>query len=105
MQVENAIRDKLKLALAPELLWLENESDRHSGPPGRESHFKVTLVSSAFSGLSPVKRHQRVYTILAEEKAGPVHALAMHLYTPDEWEKRGGERPDSPNCRGGSVSS
>lgn len=100
-RVESGIREKLTTALQPEWLQIENESDRHSGPPGRESHFKITLVSDVFRGLLPVKRHQRIYALLADELMGPVHALALHLYTHDEWQTRGQQRPDSPNCRGG----
>ena len=99
-QVEEGIREKLAAALHPEYLQIENESDQHKGPPGRESHFKVTLVSDAFTALMPVKRHQKIYALLADELAGPVHALALHLYTPSEWAARGEARPDSPQCSG-----
>ncbi|SFC19314.1 BolA protein [Marinospirillum celere] len=99
-QVEAAIREKLVAALQPQYLQIENESDQHKGPPGRESHFKVTLVSPGFESLMPVKRHQKIYALLADELAGPVHALALHLYTPSEWQARGESRPDSPNCQG-----
>ncbi|WP_114417717.1 BolA family protein [Marinospirillum perlucidum] len=98
--VEQALREKLIEALQPQELLIENESDQHKGPPGRESHFKVTLVSEAFNALMPVKRHQKIYALLADELAGPVHALALHLYTPDEWAARGAQRPDSPRCSG-----
>ena len=59
-------------------------------------------------GLLTVKdeegRHQNVYEILADELSGSVHALALHLYTPGEWQTRHGAIPDSPDCRGGSKS-
>ena len=38
---------------------------------------------------------------LAEEMKGPVHALALHLFTPEEWRAQGGDVADSPDCRGG----
>lgn len=100
MTLQEQIGQKLN-ALSPTVLEVENESHRHSVPPNSETHFKVTLVSERFDGLLPVKRHQQVYKLLADEMSGPVHALALHLYTPEEWEARGGERPDSPDCRGG----
>lgn len=99
-QVEDAIRSKLHAALAIESMVIENESDQHSGPAGRESHFKITLVSEDFNGLMPVKRHQKIYALLAEEKAESVHALALHLYTPKEWQSKNQQRPDSPACLG-----
>ncbi len=99
MNTQVAIETKLTSALKPLHLEVENESHRHSGP-ATESHFKVTLVSDAFSDLTRVKRHQEVYAILADELVGSVHALALHLYAPAEWDAD--KVPDSPNCRGGS---
>lgn len=103
MRIQPIIEEKLQ-ALEPAFLKVENESHRHSVPPNSETHFKVTLVSERLAGLMPVKRHQQIYALLADELAGPVHALALHLYTPEEWTARGEARPDSPDCRGGSKS-
>lgn len=100
MSVQARIEDKLQ-ALDPAYLTVENESHMHSVPANSETHFKVTLVSARFEGLMPVKRHQQIYAVLAEELSGPVHALALHLYTPAEWTARGNARPNSPNCLGG----
>jgi BolA family transcriptional regulator, general stress-responsive regulator len=102
MSVQADIEAKLQ-ALEPTFLTVENESHRHSVPANSETHFKVTMVSEQFQGLMPVKRHQRLYAVLSDELSGPVHALALHLYTPVEWEARGGARPDSPDCRGGGA--
>jgi len=63
---------------------------------------KLTLVSEVFSGLRPVQRHQKVYGILNAELEAGVHALAIHAYTPEEWQSRGEDVPASPNCLGGS---
>lgn len=95
------IHNKVTAAIAPEHFELINESHMHAGP-ATESHFKVIAVSSQFEGLNPVKRHQRIYGVLAEELKAGVHALALHLYTPDEWQLAMEEAPDSPSCRGGS---
>lgn len=100
MKWQALIEEKLQ-ALAPEYVQVENESHRHNVPENSETHFKVTLVSERFEGMMPVKRHQQLYALLADELSGPVHALALHLYTPLEWQARGGERPASPDCRGG----
>ncbi|EPC01788.1 BolA family transcriptional regulator [Litchfieldella anticariensis FP35 = DSM 16096] len=103
MSIQASIEDKLQ-ALDPTYLQVENESHMHNVPVNSETHFKVTMVSSRFQGLMPVKRHQQIYAVLAEELSGPVHALALHLYTPEEWQAREGTRPDSPHCRGGGGS-
>lgn len=101
MTTQETIQSKLDSDLNPALLQIENESHMHSGP-ATESHFKVTVVAAVFDGMSLVKRHQRVYGTLAAELANGVHALALHLYAPAEWEKRQQIVPSSPDCRGGS---
>lgn len=100
--VQAAIERKLGEGLAVAHLEVLNESHMHSVPPGSESHFKVTLVSPAFEGKRQVGRHQLIYGLLREELAGPVHALALHTYTPAEWSARGAPAPASPDCLGGS---
>lgn len=102
MSIQQQIEQKLRAALAVTHLEVANESDSHSGPPGRESHFRVVLVSPGFAGRSLVQRHQQVYGLLKAELAGGVHALALHTYTEAEWQQRGGDSPASPNCQGGS---
>ncbi|WKT59298.1 BolA/IbaG family iron-sulfur metabolism protein [Microbulbifer thermotolerans] len=98
MSLANQIKEKLTEELAPEYIDVQCESHMHNVPPGAEMHFRVVLVSDAFTSLSKVRRHQRIYAILAEEMAGPVHALALHTYAPEEWP---GEAPQSPECLGG----
>ena len=48
-----------------------------------DDHLQVTVVSSAFDGLSLVKQHQLVYSALKEELASEaIHALALKTETP-----------------------
>lgn len=82
---------------APLHFELQNESHMHSGP-ATDSHYKLTIVSDSFNGLRQVARHQLVYRVLAEELAGPVHALALHTFAADEWSSSQ-EVPASPNCQ------
>jgi stress-induced morphogen len=78
---------------------LDNESDQHSGPPGRESHFKLLLVSSEFEGLSRIDRQRRVNDLLKSEFNSGLHALTQRLLTPSEWEKMKAELDFvSPDC-------
>ncbi|MEY2645076.1 MAG: hypothetical protein RLZZ611_1725 [Cyanobacteriota bacterium] len=50
---------------------------------GGGDHLKVTVVSSAFAGLSRVKQHQLVYGALRSELASEaIHALALQTSTP-----------------------
>lgn len=102
MIIENEIRETIQRAFNVHHIELENESYMHSGDDP-ESHFKLTLVSNAFAGKRPVQRHQLVYSALTDIMGQKkIHALAMHLYTDEEWEARRYESPESPNCMGGS---
>lgn len=101
MNMQERIENSLEAAIAPLFLDILNESHRHAGP-ATDSHFRVTVVSERFQGLSPVKRHQLVYAAVADELAAGVHALALHTYTPAEWQAAGNLIPASPDCRGGS---
>ncbi|MDG1066452.1 MAG: BolA/IbaG family iron-sulfur metabolism protein [Luminiphilus sp.] len=100
MVVQEQIQTRLGDKLTPLQLEVTNESFMHNVPEGSETHFKVTAVSQTFSGLRKVRRHQLVYEVLNDLLAGPVHALALHLFTPDEWQDGPGA-PDSPKCHGG----
>ena len=101
--IADDIRIKVTEGLQPEYVSVENESGMHNVPAGSESHFKLVVVSDVFKGQSRVKRHQSLYALLAEEMS-KIHALALHLYSKEEWEKQGEAAPLSPNCRGGSKS-
>lgn len=96
--IEHEINQKLQAAFLPGLLQIENESHQHSSRQGNQTHFKVTLVSDQFIGLSAVARHRAVYAVLQEEMQNGVHALALHTFAPDEWQ---GQSAESPKCMGG----
>lgn len=88
MSVRTRIEDILAEALKPVRLEVVDESHLHAGHAGArpegETHFRVRIVSGAFSGLSRVDRHRRVNALLAGELAGPVHALAIDARAPEE---------------------
>jgi len=99
--VKATIQSKLVVDLNPEHIDVLNESHQHNVPENSETHFKVVCVSKRFDGLTRVKRHQSVYSVLSDELNNGVHALALHLYTPEEW-ARIAAAPASPDCMGGS---
>lgn len=101
-EVQGRIQEKLASGLQTTHLEVINESHMHNVPRGSESHFRVTIVSPQFSGQRLLQRHRTVNALLREELAGPVHALALHTLSPDEWRQRGGRVTDSPPCHGGS---
>ena len=103
MSTQEIIESKIKANLAPEFLEVINESHGHNVAPGSETHFKLTIVSQQFASLTLVRRHQRLYQLLAEELSNGVHALALHTFTPEEWSQN--QRSlESPNCLGGAKS-
>jgi BolA protein len=74
-------------ALAPLELTIEDESELHAGHPGAAGgggHYRMTLVSAAFTGQPRVARHRLVYDGLADLMRRDIHALAMTLLAPDE---------------------
>lgn len=57
---------------------------------GTKDHYQARIVSSAFSGKTPVQQHQLVYQALGDAMHGPIHALALKTYTPEAWAKLSG---------------
>ncbi len=84
----DAIRDKLTVAFEPTRLGIVDDSDRHAGHSGAreggESHFNVTIESPVFLGTPRVARQRMVYRALADELAGPLHALSVKALAPGE---------------------
>lgn len=82
------IEKRLAEALAPALLEVVDDSERHRGHAGHdgrgESHFTVTVVSERFAGLSRVARQRLVNMALADLLRERVHALAMVTRAPGE---------------------
>jgi BolA protein len=78
----------LRAELAASHVDVEDESHRHAGHAGAASgggHFRATIVSDRFAGLSRVARQRLVYEVLAAELKREIHALAMQTFTPEEW--------------------
>lgn len=100
MTIQATIEAKLRQEFNADFLQVENESHRHNVAPGSESHFKVTIVSGTFRDQLLIKRYRLVNQTLAEELR-QIHALALHTFSPEEWEQRAASVADSPACRGG----
>ena len=83
MATADTIAQKLKGAFSPQHLAVEDVSHHHAGHAGwREgggTHFTVTITAAAFAGKSRVQQHRLVNNILADELAGDIHALELHL--------------------------
>ncbi|TAL66052.1 MAG: BolA family transcriptional regulator [Legionella sp.] len=100
MSRKERIEVQLKQNLEPNYLSVEDESRNHHVPKDAETHFKVVLSSITFKDLSRIARHRLVNQLLQAEFDQGMHALSLHLYTPEEWEKKQGVLP-SPSCKDG----
>ena len=95
MNTQSNVEAVLREKLAPQHLEVVNESHMHS--KGTETHYKVVIVSPAFEGVSPVRRHQLVYGAVGDLKEKGIHALAITSRTPSEWDASP-EANESPLC-------
>ena len=82
------IAEILTSAFAPTALDVIDESEQHHGHAGwregGETHFRVKIVSEAFTGKNRVDRHRMVNTALADELNAGVHALAVSAKAPGD---------------------
>lgn len=100
MDTKSTIETKLAEAFAPESLAVIDESHLHAGHHHSDSghhatfdgsggtHFRVRLVSAAFTGKSRVERHRAINAILKDQLATGVHALAIEASAPGEATRR-----------------
>jgi BolA protein len=85
-----ALLDQLRAALerdlAPLSLEIIDDSAKHAGHVGaREGgHFRVALVSRAFSGVAQLERHRLVYAAVAPLMGRGIHALNIDAHSPEE---------------------
>lgn len=85
-KVETEIRTRLA-ALSPTTIELHDDSQAHAGHAGAAAgggHFELTIVSPQFAGKPAVARHRMVYEALGDLMHGPIHAMQINAYTPDQ---------------------
>lgn len=77
------IRERLQQALDPVSLEVLDEGHKHAGHANEgKGHFHVRIVSAAFVGQLPIKRHRMVYAALDELMDHGIHALSIDADTP-----------------------
>lgn len=88
MTKSTLIREKLEAALSPLQLKILDESAHHVGHAGAreggESHFRVEIVASQFTGLNRVARHRLIYAALGNAFDEGLHALQIIAKAPGE---------------------
>ena len=80
------LRERLQ-SLAPVTLDIEDESHLHTGHAGARDgggHFRLSIVSEAFTGKNTVGRHRLIYDAAGDLMRGPIHALSIRALTPGE---------------------
>jgi acid stress-induced BolA-like protein IbaG/YrbA len=68
-----------------------------SGLPGAKAlvksddnvHFEAVVIAAAFTGKRSVQRHQLVYGTLGSAVGNEIHALALQVFTPEEFAGQG----------------
>lgn len=81
------IEARLRAALDPEALHVEDQSHLHAGHAGARDgrgHFSVMIVDRAFNGQPVLARHRAVYRALANLMQTDIHALAIEAVASDE---------------------
>lgn len=82
------MKQRLTAEFTPDFLDILDESARHAGHagarPGGETHYQITMTSTAFTGRSRVERHRLVNAALGAEFSAGLHALALNLKAPGE---------------------
>ena len=77
------IRSRLTAALAPLELDVLDEGHKHAGHANAgKGHFHVRIVSAAFAGVLPIKRHRMVYAALDGLMDRGIHALSIDAKPP-----------------------
>ena len=52
-------------------------------------HFEAVVIAAAFAGKRSVQRHQLVYGTLGKAVGNEIHALALQVFTPEEFAGQG----------------
>jgi BolA protein len=80
------IEARLRAALAPSHLEVQDDSHLHAGHAGARDggHYTVRVCSARFKGLPRLARHRLVYAALGPLPALGVHALALQTWAPEE---------------------
>jgi BolA protein len=72
------IRARLEASFAPTELEILDEGHKHAGHAGEgKGHFHVRIVSAAFAGQLPLKRHRMIYAALEGLMENGIHALSI----------------------------
>jgi acid stress-induced BolA-like protein IbaG/YrbA len=55
-------------------------------------HFEAVVIAPAFAGKRAVQRHQLVYATLGSAMGNEIHALALQVFTPEEYAEQAADQ-------------
>ena len=76
-RIEALLRERLG-ATRVEVVDDSHRHRGHAGAAGGAGHFRVTVASSRFAGLSRIEAQRLVYGALDEMMPDEIHALSLH---------------------------
>ena len=86
--MDEQIKRIIEENLDPVEYELINESHKHAGHAGDDgsgqTHYKLIVVSNAFSDCNRIQRQRMVMDLLKEPFSQGLHAISMKLSTPEE---------------------
>ena len=84
---EARLKEALVAAFEPVSLEIRDDSHRHAGHAGARDgrgHFKVSIVSRVFAGMTPLQKHRAVYAAVGSMMETDIHALQIDAKAPDQ---------------------
>ena len=72
-----------------ELIQRGLAGSRASVTSGDNVHFEAVVIAPGFAGKRAVQRHQMVYGTLGKAVGNEIHALALEVFTPEEFAGQG----------------
>jgi len=75
MPTTDELKDRIEAAIP------ESRADVEDLTGGGGDHFRATVVSPAFAGLSRIDQHKLVYDVFGADIGGPIHALSLSTRT------------------------
>jgi BolA protein len=91
--VREELERRLRARFDPTRLEIRDDSAKHVGHAGATSgggHFRVTIVSAVFEGLSLLEQHRAVNDAVADLFGAKVHALGLRTSAPSAGGAGGG---------------
>ena len=85
-RIERKLRERLD-AVHVEVIDDSHLHAGHAGARGGAGHYRTTVVSARFDGLSRVAAQRLVYAALDDEMGPEIHALSFRTLTPEQWQR------------------